>query len=643
MSAPATQAGAPGPEISEPPAPPGTSLASLLLDRKARTRDPSFRTKRGGFGAVSKFRNNATGQVCAVKELAPSCSEELFFRELEILRAIHHPNVLGLIGYYPAEPGEKGDEPFALVTEWMPKGSLDDVLHGPSAAPLTETQKMKIIVGIILGVRYLHKAGIMHRDLKPGNILLTQDFSPKVGDLGSARLEDPGTTLTSNQGTAAYLAPEITEGVYGRPVDIFAFGIMVWEIVTGEQPYKDLVARGALFVITQIVKGVRPDTSAVPKIARNLMEVCWRAEPDKRWWFQHIFDSLICYNYDLPPGVDVAEIKRYVNEVRAEETKHPPPLLSEGLEISESPAPPGTSIAALRLDWEARTRDPSHLEKRSAVYPVSKLRNKATGQVSAARSTCAHDAVFFRELEILRQLHHPNFLGVVGYCAPAEWGATQFALVTEWMPKGSLEDILHGSVPQAALTETDKVKIVVGIVLGMRYLHRTGLTHGALMPSHILLTEDLSPKICDLGCSKDASMLIQLNSIPPDNYMAPEVVEGSNEQPIDVFSFGIMVWEIATGERPYKEFAGRGGMYIASQILKGLRPDASGVPEPAKRLIEACWQQPGERPSFEQIFDRLKSANYQLLPGVDAAGIKKYVDAILAEEAQHPPVRLDDI
>jgi serine/threonine protein kinase len=590
---------------------------------------------------VSKFRNKATGQVSAVKELARSCPETLFFRELEVLRQIHHPNVLGLIGYYAAESGENGDQPLALVTEWLPKGSLDDVLHGPSATALTPTQKMKIIVGIILGVRYLHKAGIMHRDLKPGNILLTEDFSPKIGDLGSARLEDPGTTLTSNQGTAAYIAPEIIEGSYGRPVDIFAFGIMLWEIITGEQPYKELLRKGGLFVITQIAKGIRPDVSGVSPNAKRLIERCWSARPDDRPWFQHIFDKLVRNNYDLLDGVTVAEITRYVEGIRAEETKHPPPLLSEGLEISESPAPAGTSIAALRLDRQARTRDPSFHANWPRLCPVSKLRNKSTGEVSAARETRGCQDAFFRELKILRHIHHPNFLGVVGYY-PEEAGEP-FSLVTEWMPKGSLNDLLHGSAPQAAPTATDKVKIVVGIVLGMRYLHRSRREHADLRPSHILLTDDLSPKICDLDCGRYASYLYRDdNEYPPcPNYRAPEYVNG-DPGPADVFAFGVMLWEIITGEQPYKEVAHEGPFFVRRQMRYGRRPDASGVPEPAKGLIEACWEgEPGERPSFNQIFDGLRSVNYQLLPGVDGAGIEQYVDGILAEEAQHPPVRLD--
>jgi serine/threonine protein kinase len=315
------QTGHTGFEISECPAARGTSVSQLLLDPADRMRDTKHAV-RGGFGVVYKLRHKKTGQVTAAKEV--NSTEDLFLRELGILCELRHPNVLGLVGYYPAiEP-----QPFTLVTEWMSRGSLDTVLFDRNVS-MDSTQMVKIVTGIILGMRYVHACGVMHRDLKPGNILLTKGMSAKIGDLGSARLEAPGGgSLTTDLGTSAYMAPEIAEGEYGRPVDVFAFGIMLWEIVTRRRAYAEFTGRGPMFLHTQIVKGSRPKPiDDVPQSAKELMELCWAHEPGVRPTFAMIFENLQQANYQLLPDVDADEIRAYVAPILAEEAEYQPTLI----------------------------------------------------------------------------------------------------------------------------------------------------------------------------------------------------------------------------------------------------------------------------------------------------------------------------
>jgi hypothetical protein len=306
------QTGATGFEVSEVAAPPGAGLDVLLLRREDREKDPSFET-------VSKYKNKTTEQVCSVKELPLETTEETFFKELDILRQLRHPNVIGLVGYYTRDTGQtKGELPFAIVTEWMSKGSLDTLLYVPAlAAALTTTQKVKIITGIVLGMRYLHARGVTHGSLKPGNVLLTRGLSCKITDIGSE--DHGGNSLTSGVGTSAYMAPEIADGKYGKPADVFAFGIMLWEIVKSEQVY----------IHTQIVKGVRPDVTGLPENAKRLMGLCWIDDPDQRPTFEAIFDNLRAGNYQLLPDVDEAEIREYVDPILQEEAEHSAEVMTQ--------------------------------------------------------------------------------------------------------------------------------------------------------------------------------------------------------------------------------------------------------------------------------------------------------------------------
>jgi serine/threonine protein kinase len=213
----------------------------------------------------------------------------------------------------------------------MSKGSLDTLLYNSAqSAALTATQKVKIITGIVLGMRYLHACGVMHRDLKPGNVLLTKGLSCKIADLGSARLEDPNSSaLTSNLGTSSYMAPEIAKGEYGKPVDVFAFGVMLWEIVKCEQVYKNWARKDPIFIHNQIVNGIRPDVTGLPENAKQLMEAGWVAGPDQRPTFDAIFDGLRAGNYQLLPDVDAAEIREYVDPILAEEAEHPAKVIDD--------------------------------------------------------------------------------------------------------------------------------------------------------------------------------------------------------------------------------------------------------------------------------------------------------------------------
>jgi serine/threonine protein kinase len=107
----------------------------------------------------------------------------LFYRELEILIHVRHPHVLGMIGYCLLN----SRCPQTIFTEWMPKGELASLLFSPDLSKaLTDTDKMRIIVGIVLGMKYMHASGVVHRELSANNVLLYGHFSAKVANFADA-------------------------------------------------------------------------------------------------------------------------------------------------------------------------------------------------------------------------------------------------------------------------------------------------------------------------------------------------------------------------------------------------------------------------------------------------------------------------
>ncbi|KAH9758477.1 protein kinase domain-containing protein [Citrus sinensis] len=191
----------------------------------------------GGFGVVYRglLRD---GQAVAVKMLkfGGSQADADFCREVRVLSCAQHRNVVLLIGF--CIDGKKR----VLVYEYICNGSLDFHLHGKKTAPLDWQSRVKIAIGAARGLRYLHEdcrvGCIVHRDMRPNNILLTHDFEPLVADFGLARWHAEWNTSTDERviGTSGYLAPEYIDG--GRiteKVDLYAFGVTLLELITGQR------------------------------------------------------------------------------------------------------------------------------------------------------------------------------------------------------------------------------------------------------------------------------------------------------------------------------------------------------------------------------------------------------------------------
>ncbi|KAK9030885.1 hypothetical protein V6N11_032291 [Hibiscus sabdariffa] len=191
----------------------------------------------GGFGSVHRGLL-PDGQAIAVKQhkLASSQGDVEFCSEVEVLSCAQHRNVVMLIGFCIE------DRRRLLVYEYICNGSLDSHLYGRHREPLEWSARQKIAVGAARGLRYLHEecrvGCIVHRDMRPNNILITHDFEPLVGDFGLARWQPDGDTGVETRviGTFGYLAPEYAQsGQITEKADVYSFGVVLIELVTGRK------------------------------------------------------------------------------------------------------------------------------------------------------------------------------------------------------------------------------------------------------------------------------------------------------------------------------------------------------------------------------------------------------------------------
>ncbi|XP_059599331.1 LEAF RUST 10 DISEASE-RESISTANCE LOCUS RECEPTOR-LIKE PROTEIN KINASE-like 2.1 [Vitis vinifera] len=198
----------------------------------------NFRNKlgQGGFGSVYKGILQS-GRIVAVKVLVMSkANGQDFINEIATIGRIHHVNIVQLVGF--CVEGSK----WALIYDFMPNGSLDKFIFpkGEKHIPLSWDRLYKIALGVGHGIEYLHQGcdmQILHFDIKPHNILLDEDFTPKVSDFGLAKLystNESVVSLTAARGTLGYIAPELfykNVGHVSYKADVYSFGMLLMEMV----------------------------------------------------------------------------------------------------------------------------------------------------------------------------------------------------------------------------------------------------------------------------------------------------------------------------------------------------------------------------------------------------------------------------
>ncbi|URE45130.1 serine threonine-protein kinase [Musa troglodytarum] len=246
----------------------------------------------GAFGKL--YRGTYDGEDVAIKLLEKpendperaQLMEQQFGQEVMMLANLKHPNIVRFLGAC------RKPMVWCIVTEYAKGGSVRQFLMKRQNRSVPLKLAVKQALDIAKGMEYVHGLGFIHRDLKSDNLLIFADKSIKIADFGVARIEVKPEGMTPETGTYRWMAPEmIQHRPYNQKVDVYSFGIVLWELITGMLPFQNMSAVQAAFAVVN--KGVRPvvPQDCLPALG-EIMTRCWDADPDVRPSFSEIVRML---------------------------------------------------------------------------------------------------------------------------------------------------------------------------------------------------------------------------------------------------------------------------------------------------------------------------------------------------------------
>uniref|UniRef100_G3NFS6 Mitogen-activated protein kinase kinase kinase 12 n=1 Tax=Gasterosteus aculeatus aculeatus TaxID=481459 RepID=G3NFS6_GASAC len=268
----------------------------------------------GAQGAV--FLGKFHGDDVAVKKV-----RDIKETEIKHLRKLKHPNIITFKGVCTQAPC------YCILMEYCAQGQLYEVLR--AGRKITPSLMVDWSMGIAGGMNYLHLHKIIHRDLKSPNMLITHDDLVKISDFGTSKELSDKSTKMSFAGTVAWMAPEVIRNEpVSEKVDIWSFGVVLWEMLTGEVPYKDVDSSAIIWGVGNNSLQL-PVPESCPDGFKILLRQCWNCKPRNRPSFRQILLHLDIASADVLSTPQETYFKSQA-EWREEVKQHFEKIKSEG-------------------------------------------------------------------------------------------------------------------------------------------------------------------------------------------------------------------------------------------------------------------------------------------------------------------------
>ncbi|XP_054780866.1 receptor-like protein kinase isoform X2 [Prosopis cineraria] len=538
----------------------------------------------GGHGIVYKAELDIG--VFAIKKVKFGQSNRRkvnMVREIEMTRKIRHQNVARCLGSWI------GEEYGLTISKYMENGSLHDVLHENDPLPYLEWNvRYKIAIGIAKGLAYLHHncdPPVLHRDIKPKNILLDSDMQPCITDFGiSIALNQSSTTVHMRSTYHLEIACMV---VPSCELDIYSYGVVLLELITRKKVldssfeveettlvgwFKSIwrTTRELEEIVDSSIARELSDLKVMVQVIKVILValICIETDPGKRLKMRDVVEF---FETSIDPGIFVRRYGEFhlgsslatavaslffQEEAKIPASRHYSSILHEAMEATANPnnlnvIGRGTHGVVYKVSLGP-----------DLVYAVKKL--AFAGNKGKIQS-------IVREIKILMNIRHRNLVGLLDFLFRENCGM----LLYSYMTNGNLHDVLHEKNPPSLLGWTVRYRIAAGIAHGLAYLHydcHPAILHRAIKPKNILLDYDMEPHIADFGIAKllDVSSSSRSSSSVPENTYTT-----ANTRESDVYSFGVVLFELITRKKAvdpsFKE-----GIEIVSWV-RSLWQEARGI------------------------------------------------------------------
>ncbi|XP_051179805.1 uncharacterized protein [Lolium perenne] len=579
---------------------------------------------RGGFAVV--YKGVLGNEFVAVKQLSTKLeiNENKLYQQVYCLMDAKHPNIIRCLGCcvdtqrkrisYNGKFVTTNIQQRLLCFEYMHKGSLHDYITDASRG-LEWRNRYKIIKGICEGLHYLHENHIVHSDLKPHNILMDSDMLPKIADFGLSKCFDENqrwTITTKLIGSVAYLAPEFYSGKITLKSDLYSLGVIIMEILTGEKGYTDVenVRESWKVRFEKSQEDICTQLEQV-RVCADVGRECTDYNPKMRPDPRIIIDRLV----ETETTDGSTETSRMSSSIAQHRL-----LTAHDLEKILLDATAEPMSLPLSLLEQITNYFSSDQEIGSGGYAVV-YKGMIGNQIVAVKmlsNAYMHERIFHQEVECLMKAKHKNIIRFLGYCADTQGkmasyqgrfvmaDVSQRLLCFEYLPK-SLDryviDASHGFEWRV------HYQIIKGICHGLNYLHQSHIIHLDLKPANILLDYNLVPKIADFGLSRcfdeKESQIVTSHLMGTMGYMPPEFFSGQITLKIDLYSLGVIIIEMLTGEKGYFDIDCILQMWANRLEISQLEQ----VRVCAEIGQECIATNPAKRPTTQDILDRFAATD----------------------------------